>query len=191
MDRMKFRAVSLNHLDNYTISHIRIWRNQDFVRKNMFQSHIITEEEHKKYINKMKQDSNRDLYVFYLDGNPFGVFQYQIDNRGTISAGSYLVNEKFQSCGYGVIMFYMTIWIQYYIVKAEFFESQIISYNKGAISLHKKYGCDLTKCEHNAYQMDGRYYDILYFTGKVTPPDKSGRIGKVVFDVVDENIEVI
>ena len=67
MKKKHFKAVELKYLDSETILKIREWRNQEFVKKNMYSQHEITQEEHLKYIDNIRNDNNRGLFVFYLD----------------------------------------------------------------------------------------------------------------------------
>lgn len=107
---MRFKAVSLNKLDDETIMQIRVWRNQDFVRNMMFNSEIIGEEEHLNWINALKNDKNRDLFLFYIDEKPFAVIQYKYHEDGNyVEMGDYLISEEYQYMGYGTIMRYYTL----------------------------------------------------------------------------------
>ena len=94
---MKFRAVAIDKLDEDTVLKIREWRNQDFVREMMFNKHYITEEEHRDYVDMIKNDPNRNVFVFFLDGKPFEVFQYEIDVvDNSIHIGNYLIDIEYQ-----------------------------------------------------------------------------------------------
>ena len=90
MKKKNFKAVELNRLDENTISNIRLWRNAEFVRKQSFNKHEITEQEHANYIKKLKEDPNRGIFVFYLDDEPFAVYNYNINP---------LNNVKCPNCG--------------------------------------------------------------------------------------------
>ena len=105
MKRKKFKAVALAHLDQETIDQIRIWRNQDFVRLQSLRQEIIDEATHQKWVEQLKGDENRHLFVCYLDDEPLGVIQLNYDpDTDMVESGEYLVSEDFQACGYGTIL---------------------------------------------------------------------------------------
>ena len=105
MDKKKFKAVELKHLDQETILKIREWRNQDFVRLQSLTQDVIDEETHLKWIERMKSDKNRYLFVSYLDDEPLGVIQLHYDpDEDVVESGEYLVSEEMQACGYGTIL---------------------------------------------------------------------------------------
>lgn len=191
---MKFKAVELNYLDEETILKIREWRNQDFVRKNMLQSHTISEDEHLAYIERIKQDENRGLYVFYLDDEPFGVFQYAIkeDEDGKyITNGCYLIHEEDKSLGYGTILFYMINWIEYNYFEIEILKTEVLSMNQEALGLHKRLKVEPDEVKKDAIEFNGKQYDIYCFGGKVYDPGENSRMKKVVEQIIEKDVEIV
>lgn len=182
---MKFRAVALNRLDGQTIDQIRIWRNQDFVRKNMFHPHIITEEEHIRYIEKMKKDENRELFVFYLDGDPFGIFQYELypDERAVVS-GSYLIDENYQVMGYGAIMHYMINQIICYYLDVDTIYAEVIDINKSAQKSMKRFRTEPDTILKDHIIIDGIAHDVYRYNLPVVLLDKESQIGKVTMAMI-------
>ena len=186
---MKFRAVELNRLDEETIANIRIWRNQDFVRKNMFHSHIITEEEHKRYIDKMKQDPNRRLFVFYLDGKPFGVTQYDADFKQRIlksTSGAYLIDEEYQAMGYGVILYHMGYMISYHHfgLRTEYVE--IIDNNKSALALFYQKDYILDETYKKSVLIEGEKHEVYRLIGEIKPYNNNTKIEKMMKRLIDQ-----
>lgn len=183
---MKFRAVELNRLDEETIANIRFWRNQEFVRKNMFQSHLITEEEHKRYIENVKKNPDRGLFVFYLDGEPFGVFQYELNREdNTATNGSYLIDEAYQIMGYGAIMYYMIGWIEYEYLHIDKLYAEVLDSNKEARPMQVRFGSVLEEVLKDYVEIDGVKHNVYRFSNKVNPPEKNSRIGRLVSQMID------
>lgn len=163
MVKKSFKAVELNRLDKDTAEQIRIWRNNEFVRKQSFTTHIISPEEHKAFIDKIKNDKNRGLFVFYLDNEPFGVFQYEINLSRVLTAGYYLTDEEYTYMGYGVIMCYYIYEISFSILKAHKYSAETLDSNKKLISMYKRDNIiEGIRQEH--ILLDGTYHDI-YLVG--------------------------
>lgn len=138
MVKKKFKAIELNYLDEDTICDIRNWRNQDFVRQNMFCQDIITEEEHNQWIQKVKMNDNKNLFVFYLDDVPFGVVIYTYDTVNEwVEAGFYLIAEEYQEMGYGVIMSFFTSEIAYNVLEYGKGYGEIRGHNKRAARINR------------------------------------------------------
>lgn len=181
---MKFRAIELNHLDEDTILKIREWRNQDFVRKNMIQQHMITEEEHLSYIERLKKDKNRGLFVFYLDDVPFGVYQYMIDPvKREVEDGHYLISQEYQSLGYGAILMYMEQLITYYCFDVDYRVGCVLGSNKKQMDANRK--SKLVDVKKNGCTVDGQKTDIYYYRDEVGLPVKGGRVEKLIEQFVN------
>lgn len=141
MEKKKLRAVSLDCLDDDTIRQIRIWRNQDFVRKWMFHQEMINEEEHLSWISSIKKDSSRDVYVFYLDDEPLGIYQYRVFDDGiTIEVGNYLINESYIELGYGTILVYAFSQIAYKVLGFKKMYSEVLETNRKVLKLNMRSG---------------------------------------------------
>ncbi len=181
-----FKAVELKHLDNATIMKIREWRNQPFVRSMMFSQHEITEEEHMNYIAALKQDDNRGLFVFYLDDEPFGVFQYKLlREKNAIVPGTYLISQDYQVMGYGVIMDYMVQLITYHYLDADVIYAEVLRTNREQVKLHKVYGGVLIS--KNKYYGDAENVnaDINVYMYPVQVPDKRFRFSRIVIEMIE------
>ena len=127
---MRFRAVSLDRLDDETIAQLRIWRNQDFVRKQMHNKGLISQQEHQKWVRNVKNDSKRDVFVIFLDNEPIGVCQYKIlDDKGTIELGDYLISEDYKNKGFGFIVTYAFWQIAYQLLHAKKAYYEVIETN--------------------------------------------------------------
>ena len=62
------------------------WANEKMVRKNSFNSDVITFEEHMDWLKKRLLSKNCYLHIFYLDKNPIGQVRIDVENEiGTIS----------------------------------------------------------------------------------------------------------
>lgn len=136
MEKKRLRTVSLDRLDNDTIEQMRIWRNQDFVRKQMHHKNIISPQEHRKWVDLIKNDDRRNVFVLYLDDEAIGVYQYRIiDDAGTIELGDYLISEDYQNKGYGFIISYAFWQIAYQVLHAKRGYYEVIESNTSMLKM--------------------------------------------------------
>lgn len=191
MNKKNFKAVELKYLDEHTINQIREWRNADFVREMSFTRHIITPEEHASFIQRIKDDPDRGLFVLYFDDEPIAVFHYVLHQEGNYITGShYLTNEDYKYVGYGEIIAYLAKSIMFNILKADYELSEILDINKKLISTCRK-GNLITGILKNHICIDGVFHDV--YQVKYTKEyfyEKPAWYTKLIYNIIqEENIE--
>lgn len=189
--KKRFRAVELKYLDKETINSIRRWRNQPFIRTRMYSQSEITENEHNRFIENMKNDENRGLFVFYFDEEPFGIYQYQIYPTGNyVINGYYLISEDYVGRGYGTIMSYFMLEINFEILNVNKSISEVIDINEESRSLNERIGAQLEGILREHVIIDGVYHDVyLYGMLRSDWNKKRQQIGEYVHEfVIRENI---
>ena len=191
MDKKKFKAVELKYLDAHTISQIREWRNANFVREMSFTRHIITPEEHASFIQTIKDDPNRGLFVFYFDDIPVSVFHYVIHrDTNSFTESHYLTNEDYRYEGYGEAISYLSKSIMFNIFKMDYEISEILDDNKKLISACKK-GNLIDSVLKNHVIIDGIPHDVyqLKYT-KEAFFNRPTWYNNMIFKIIqEENIE--
>ena len=180
--------MELKHLDEETIKDIRLWRNQPFVRTMMYQQNEITEKEHSEYIQKLKEDNNRGLFVFYLDEEPLGVYQYKIDPLGNYATiGDYLIREEYADLGYGIIMGYFITEINFEILKTHKNFGEVMDFNINVRKYNKRLGVRSEGVLRDHVFLNGSYHDVyLYGTLRAEWDCIKNRIHDLVHEFVME-----
>ncbi|MDO5154428.1 MAG: hypothetical protein Q4D51_00540 [Eubacteriales bacterium] len=192
-NKKKFKAVSLKYLDDDTIANIRIWRNQDFVKTKMYSQHEISEEEHKNYIKSIKENPNRGLFVFYLDDQPFGVYQYTITPEdNSVTGGNYLVDEEYVYMGYGMIQIYFMGVIKFDVLKCDREYEETLDTNTRILTLAKKMGGKPKLIPEKRCLLEDGYHDVYKIEGFASDWEKNKtNYENVVFKVVEKQFEII
>ena len=136
------------------------WRNQDFVRVNMYNNHIISYDEHMKWFNKMLNDKSSKYFIYEREQEPIGVISFYEINLETKKASwaFYLGDEKFR--GAGVEMEQLAL--DYAFSKLGLYKlyCEVLSFNSSVIEFHKKFGFRVEGIKRKDYYRDGCYYDI-------------------------------
>lgn len=193
MIKKKFKAIELNCLDEDTICNIRNWRNQEFVRCNMFCQDIISEEEHSQWIKRVKADDNKNVFVFYLDDVPFGVEIYTYDTENQwVEVGNYLVSEEYQAMGYGVILSYFGQEILYNVLGYNTMYSEIFEFNKNALAVSRFLKAKKEIRKEPAV-LNGKTVNVIVLKGtkQYWNDFLKEKLGKLVMKFVYEDYEVI
>lgn len=193
MKKMHFKAIELDHLDVDTIRRIRDWRNQEFVRMEMFTQNIIGEEEHIHWINSIKSDENRHLFVYYLDDEPFAVVQSRyFPEYDYVETGDYLISEEYQSMGYGTFIRYFTAEIMYNQLGYDMIHGEILDINKRNLSIANKI-CDNIRMDKIGREINGIHHDV-YLTEMDYDAWNIGsrnKLATLVFRFVEQDYDII
>ena len=133
--------ITFNNLlyTDYTLK-VLDWRNQEYVRNNMIDSSVIPLENHKRYIEKLKNSDTQEVYIAFLADAPLAVMTFVITDD-FVESGSYLVNEEDLGKGYGVITGYARFEYIFNNFPNRKMRTIILEHNKKNISLQKNFGC--------------------------------------------------
>ncbi|WP_427109449.1 UDP-4-amino-4,6-dideoxy-N-acetyl-beta-L-altrosamine N-acetyltransferase [Lysinibacillus xylanilyticus] len=102
---MNLRDVTFNDLRM-----ILNWRNQEHIRKSMYNDKEISWEQHTKWFQKVQSDNSRVIKIFEYNNHPYGFLNiYNIDkNSGTCVWGFY-IGENNSEKGSGTRLAYVAL----------------------------------------------------------------------------------
>lgn len=75
------------------------WVNDETVRENSFDSHIINFDEYADWFNRMMSDPNEVQYILVMNGKPIGQIRLSI-HKDEAEIG-YSISKSVRGCGYG------------------------------------------------------------------------------------------
>jgi len=81
------------------INDIFEWRNHPDIRKNFFDSEVITWNDHEKWFNKKLKDQDTTIYIAYYIENKIGTIRFEA-NESVIKT-SIMLNPLFLGKGHG------------------------------------------------------------------------------------------
>ncbi|MBE5923078.1 MAG: hypothetical protein E7271_01245 [Lachnospiraceae bacterium] len=193
MEKMQFKAVELKFLSDDIIKQIRNWRNQDFVRLQMFTQDIIGEKEHIKWVETIKKDENRHLFVFFLDDKPFAVVQSRYyPEYDYVETGDYLISTDYQALGYGTFLKYYTNEIMYYVLNYNTIHGEILDTNKKNINVGKRLFNNVKKVEEPRI-VAGEFHDVYIIDSCKSDWENNQKrhLEKLVNRFIDSDIEIM
>src|SRR5699024_4444787 len=82
---------------------VREWRNQDFVRENMFTTNIISKEEHNKFLSSLKDRKDKEFFIGFYEDKPFCVVNITQLCQTKYEIGYYLIHKENRGKGFGFI----------------------------------------------------------------------------------------
>lgn len=137
---------------------IRNWRNSNNIRKWMFTNHIISEEEHYNFMEKIINTRN-DFYWLVKNKNDdyLGVISLnKIDHENKHAYVGAYANPKSKTIGIGLIFDKVITKVAFDIIKLHTLKLEIIEDNKEVIFMHRKMG----------FKMEGKLTEYVYRDNK-------------------------
>ena len=134
------KFTNVDFLSKREIEIIRGIRNELFIRKNMFNSHKITEKEHDNWAKYIKKQSEEKFYaVFYKDKIVGGLGLKSI-LKNESAFWSFYISQNQKVTGLGPIIEYIAL--NYFFKTYNFKKLYCFVLNKNnlVIKLHKKFG---------------------------------------------------
>lgn len=137
------------------------WRNHPSVREHMYTTHVITEEEHRAYFERIKNDPTKKYLICEdEEGAPVGVVNF-VDispANGTAFWGFYSGDQSRR--GVGTQMEYLALVHAFEELGLRKLSAEVLSTNRAVLAFHEKFGFQVEGVfkEHHAVK-DG-YADI-------------------------------
>ena len=115
------------------------WRNDKITRQNSFNSELVSESEHKKYIKNTIASSNRNLFILDYNDIPVGTIREDRLEQNKFEL-SYTVNPAYRRKKIGQIMMSL-----YLIDQSASFICEVKSENISSIKMIEKLGFKIFK----------------------------------------------
>lgn len=91
------------NLDDETIEKIRVWRNHPDIRKVMYNTEVISEEHHLKFISSLSTTDSKFYWLVFRQGNPVGVMNVvDVDYEKSNGQLGYYLLPQYLSSGIGL-----------------------------------------------------------------------------------------
>lgn len=119
---------------------VRDIRNQDEVRKFMYTEHLISKEEHLRYLEKLKNDNHQIVFVVISNETPIGVVSVNgIDNLHKKTDWAFYLDKDTRG-GLGACLEYCFIDFIFNKLGMEKLNCEVIEVNEAVVKMHKKFG---------------------------------------------------
>lgn len=137
------------------------WRNQPHVREHMYTTHVISEEEHRAYFARVKDDVSKQ-YLICTDeeGTPVGLVNFvDIDPaNGTAFWGFYSGDPTRR--GVGTRMEYLALVHAFEVLNLRKLNGEVLSTNPAVLAFHEKFGFQVEGVFKQHHAVKDGYADI-------------------------------
>jgi UDP-4-amino-4,6-dideoxy-N-acetyl-beta-L-altrosamine N-acetyltransferase len=141
---------------------IWMWRNNDSVRKWMYNSDLIPWESHLNFLDKLPSDKTKSFYLVRRRGKPIGVYSLvNIQNKS--GEGGFYLAPELQESGLSVEFCYFTFDFLFNSTDVEKICGYALVENQNANSLNRLFGFSQAEVSKN---IDGE--ERLFYYGELT-----------------------
>ncbi|MFD1446451.1 UDP-4-amino-4,6-dideoxy-N-acetyl-beta-L-altrosamine N-acetyltransferase [Oceanobacillus profundus] len=159
-----WKRAALKTMTDSDLHTVLFWRNQDFIRKMMYNSQIISKKEHLEWFNRIKNSDTSIAKVLYFDDRPYGVVTiHQIDYLNRTCEWSFYIGENKAPSGLGTILGCLAIDYIFNHLHLRKLCAQVIEFNYKSYHLHKKLGFDQEGLLQGHIKKESKYVDIYLF----------------------------
>jgi UDP-4-amino-4,6-dideoxy-N-acetyl-beta-L-altrosamine N-acetyltransferase len=138
------------------------WRNSDRVRFNMYNDHLISEQEHEDWFARALVDTNAIYLIFSCKEKPIGFISVtNINNFHNRCYWAFYLGETDVSRGVGSVMEFFAIDYAFLTLKIRKVCCEVFAFNASVIRLHEKFGFVQEGRFVKHYLKNGQYEDIV------------------------------
>ena len=149
-EMINFKDIS----DNITIEEILHWRNDDSIRMMMYNTNLITTDEHLSFIRNLKNSNDRLYFLIKRKGVGIGVFNLiNINKNKEAELGHYLA-PAYQNSDLGVESYYAILTHCFEVVKMDSIYGYFLVSNKNILGLCKLFHITIG----NIVEINGKSY---------------------------------
>lgn len=152
--------MKLRKLEEADLVMVLEWRNHPNIRKNMYNSTVITIDEHLTWYQQVYKDTSKQYFVFE-DGNiPYGVVAFTQVNFLFSNASWAFYASPSAPIGTGSRMEFLALEYAFNDLNLHKLYCEVISFNQTVIKLHQKFGFQIEGIFKEQICVDKEFHDI-------------------------------
>lgn len=156
---------NLRKLHERDLPDVFAWRNSNRVRHNMFNSHLISWEEHQSWFARVKNDNKNIYMIFECQGTPIGVTYFtNINWRDKVGFWGFYLGMDSLPRGTGAVMGWFSLEYAFAILELRKLSGEVFSFNLASVSLFKKMGFfEEGRFREHVYK-EGLFEDVIFLS---------------------------
>jgi UDP-4-amino-4,6-dideoxy-N-acetyl-beta-L-altrosamine N-acetyltransferase len=162
LKEMDLEFVDILNVDAELIEQVRKWRNSKQVNQYMYTNHEISKEEHRRWIENLKNKKNAKAWIIKYNKIPVGLAQLSdIDYNNKIAEwGFYIADETVRGKGIGSSSLYKLIEYVFGKMKFNKMKTIVLENNSVAMNLYKRFGFEKKGKLGEKLQRDAEKIDV-------------------------------
>lgn len=155
--------IALREIRQQDSQQVLAWRNLPEVMQYMYSDHVITQEEHDAWFERMLGDPTKRYWIVQLDGQDVGVANItDIDfrNRSCFWA-FYLASPSVRGRGVGSFVEYFVLRYVFDELELNKLSCEVFLFNDSVIDMHKKFGFREEGIFRAHIFKSGKFHDVM------------------------------
>jgi UDP-4-amino-4,6-dideoxy-N-acetyl-beta-L-altrosamine N-acetyltransferase len=136
---MSVQLLNFTTLNAQEKAMILEWRNHPSVRTNMYNTDIISQEEHLAFIDSLVKKEDKRYFLVQENTTNFGVIDFNDISSISTKLGIY-INPYLAQKGIGTLLMQTLIAYAFDVLKTHTLEAEVFAHNEKAIHLYNKFG---------------------------------------------------
>jgi UDP-4-amino-4,6-dideoxy-N-acetyl-beta-L-altrosamine N-acetyltransferase len=160
-----FKQAELQDINEKDLELILDWRNQESIRKVMYNSEIISKSQHIQWFERLQKNENAISKVFYYNHVPYGVLNInQIDRINNKCEWGFYIGANNAPKGMGTILGYKSL--NYIFGELSFRKlcAEVLSVNGKSATFHQKLGFIQEGVLRKHILKEENYIDVLLYS---------------------------
>lgn len=135
------RFTNILDVDKQLKEKVRQWRNKEEIRKFMLTQHIISREEHLKWLENLSKNEGQKFWIIFVDDVPIGSVYLQNINYKALNSewGFYIGEDTYLGKGLAGLIIYKMLTIFFEEMKFDTLLTRALSNNTRALNLYRKF----------------------------------------------------
>ncbi|MEI7200955.1 UDP-4-amino-4,6-dideoxy-N-acetyl-beta-L-altrosamine N-acetyltransferase [Pectobacterium parvum] len=150
----------LRNIEDSELELILSWRNDPLIRKNMYNTNVISLDEHLKWWEGIKISPHYKYFMYEISDKAEGVVAFtNIDSINLHSFWAFYSSPKAPR-GVGAKMEYRALEYAFEKLNLNKLSCEVLDYNISVVNLHKKFGFVQEGLFRDHHLYDNEYHDI-------------------------------
>ncbi|WP_078378903.1 UDP-4-amino-4,6-dideoxy-N-acetyl-beta-L-altrosamine N-acetyltransferase [Sutcliffiella halmapala] len=159
-----FKRAELRDIRENDLEKILQWRNQKSIRKFMYNSNIISMDEHTQWFLKIKNSKIAQSKIFYYNQVPCGILNIiEIDYINNKCKWGFYIGPNNALKGMGTILGFVSLNYIFNELSIRKLSAEVLSINKKSAIFHQKLGFVREGKLRKNIIKDGEYIDVLLY----------------------------
>ncbi|MGD6894409.1 UDP-4-amino-4,6-dideoxy-N-acetyl-beta-L-altrosamine N-acetyltransferase [Bacillus infantis] len=156
--------AELKNISEDDLQTILDWRNNESIRKVMYNSKIISKEEHVNWYKGIKVSKTNLSKIFYYDNIPYGVLNInKVDRTNSKCEWGFYIGVNHAPKGIGTILGYTSLNYIFGELSIRKLCAEVLSFNDKSVKFHQKLGFSQEGLLRKQIFKYDRYYDLHLF----------------------------
>lgn len=141
------------------------WRNQEFIRKVMFNDSLISWDQHLKWYENLIKSNNKISKIFVFNGKDFGLLNINnIDEQNGSCEWGFYIGEKNSHKGAGLLLGFTSLEFIFNNLKMRKLTAKVIESNIISRNFHEKLGFHLDGILRKQIKRSNHYEDVYLYS---------------------------